>query len=226
MSIKFFMCDEKVERLCSMLCSSPMSQYIPSYTDSSLSSAHGTKKPLAAITDVKPTSLRVTVLPPVLGPVISKMSKSLPSLTSIGTTLDGSMSACLPRLMSVTPLSLSFGSVERVARAYLASANALSASASTSASFASPSTHSDARKESAVKIASISFCSSACKARRSLFISTTENGSINNVAPLAERSWMSPGTCTRYSDLTGSTNLPARTVITLSCKYLEFAPDT
>ena len=70
----FVMCEEKVERLCSMLCSSPMSARTASNTGTQLPSATGRCRPQAAIAHMRPMVLRVTVLPPVLGPVMTRVS--------------------------------------------------------------------------------------------------------------------------------------------------------
>ena len=52
-----------------------------------LFSSHGTNIPEQAINKINPTVFRVTVFPPVLGPVITKEVKSLPIDISIGTTV-------------------------------------------------------------------------------------------------------------------------------------------
>ena len=66
----FLICEENVDKLCSMLCSSPTSQKILSKKDISVPSEAGTNIPLAAIKENNPTIFKVTVLPPVLGPVM------------------------------------------------------------------------------------------------------------------------------------------------------------
>ena len=66
------MCDEKVERLCSMLCSSPMSARTCSNTDSFEPSSAGIAMPACAISVSRPVVFSETVLPPVFGPVISR----------------------------------------------------------------------------------------------------------------------------------------------------------
>ena len=66
------MCDEKVERLCSMLCSSPMSAKICSKTASFDPSAAGIAMPAWAINVSRPVVFSDTVLPPVFGPVINR----------------------------------------------------------------------------------------------------------------------------------------------------------
>ena len=84
-----------VDRLCSMLCSSPMSAKMFSNTGTLLFSAAGMKSPACAIRHSSPTVLSVTVLPPVLGPVMTSVSQDWPISTSMGTTFFLSMSGCL-----------------------------------------------------------------------------------------------------------------------------------
>ncbi len=67
------MCDEKVERLCSMLCSSPISAKMFSNTDTFEPSAAGMARPDWAIRVSRPVVLSETVLPPVFGPVMTTM---------------------------------------------------------------------------------------------------------------------------------------------------------
>ena len=61
------MCDENVLKLCSILCSSPIS-----------ASRAGMNKPDCAISVRSPTVFKETVLPPVLGPVMIRSLKSVP----------------------------------------------------------------------------------------------------------------------------------------------------
>ena len=70
-------CDEKVDRLCSMLCSSPMSAKMRPKIGKAEPSAAGMNSPDCAINASSPVVLSDTVLPPVLGPVISVMRVSL-----------------------------------------------------------------------------------------------------------------------------------------------------
>ena len=76
MSTMLVIWEEKVERLCSMDCSSPMSANTSSNTESSVPSSAGTCRPACIISVNRPTVLSVTVLPPVLGPVITREVKS------------------------------------------------------------------------------------------------------------------------------------------------------
>ena len=91
METMLVMCAEKVDRLCSILCSSPMSTNTFLYTEMLLFSATGSIRPHIAIRVSRPIVFKVTVLPPVFGPVMTRVLKSLPRLTSIGTTFSGSI---------------------------------------------------------------------------------------------------------------------------------------
>jgi hypothetical protein len=65
----------------------------------------------------------------------------------------------------------------------------------------------------------ISFSSWARAARSRFPSSTTGNGSMNRVAPLAETSWTRPGIFPRCSAFTGITKRSPRRVIRGSCRY-------
>ncbi len=105
----FVMWAEKVDRLCSMLCSSPISARIWSKTDTSLPSPAGIISPHMAISDKSPTVFRATVLPPVLGPVMIRVSKLFPRLISVGTTFSLCIKGCRAACSSVTPSSRTVG---------------------------------------------------------------------------------------------------------------------
>ena len=64
----------------------------------------------------KPSVLSVTVLPPVLGPVMISVSKSEPSRTEIGTTVFPVMSGWRARLSSSLPSVRISGSVAFIAK--------------------------------------------------------------------------------------------------------------
>ena len=85
-------CPEKVDRLCSMDCSSPISANTCSNTASSVPKSAGTCKPACAISVSRPTVFSVTVLPPVFGPVIISDVKSLPIHRFDDTTFSRSIS--------------------------------------------------------------------------------------------------------------------------------------
>ena len=107
-SMIVLMCPEKVDKLCSMLCSSPISQYTPSKIARSADFA-GTYIPVIASKTNNPTSFKVTVFPPVLGPVIRSILSSPFIESETGTTFLPSMRGCLPALMRTTPLVLTLG---------------------------------------------------------------------------------------------------------------------
>ncbi|MCY1425332.1 hypothetical protein D9M71_411180 [compost metagenome] len=76
--------DENVESDCSIDCSSPISANNCSNTASSEPSNAGTGNPACAINVHRPTVFKVTVLPPVLGPVMTIAVMSLPNSISLG----------------------------------------------------------------------------------------------------------------------------------------------
>ena len=84
-------CELKVLRLCSILCSSPISANISLKTAISECSNAGMLSPACAIRVRSPTVFKETVLPPVLGPVMISRLKSVPRYMSIGTTVCGSI---------------------------------------------------------------------------------------------------------------------------------------
>ena len=84
------MWEEKVLRLCSMLCSSPMSAYTWRNTASSERSEAGMCNPACPISVNNPTVFKETVFPPVLGPVMISREKSFPRVTVMGTTFRAS----------------------------------------------------------------------------------------------------------------------------------------
>ena len=103
------MCAEKVDKDCSMDCSSPISASTVRNTDTVLPSRTGGSKPHMVIKVNKPIVFKVTVLPPVLGPVITSVSKLPPSSTSIGTTFLGSINGCLALFSTIRPSSVTRG---------------------------------------------------------------------------------------------------------------------
>ena len=100
---------EKVLKLCSILCSSPMSAKTSLKTASLLPSKAGIWSPAWPISVKSPTVLSETVLPPVLGPVTIKRLKSFPRWMSIGTTFLGSKRGWRPFLILICLWSLNSG---------------------------------------------------------------------------------------------------------------------
>ena len=86
------MWEEKVERDWAMDCSSPISESTRSKIRTVESAPAGICRPHWAMRVMRPMVFRVTVLPPVLGPVIIKVS---PSSRSLGTAFFLSSSGCL-----------------------------------------------------------------------------------------------------------------------------------
>ena len=97
----FVIWEEKVLNDSSILCSSPISAKILSKILIVLPSETGISKPDCAIAHNKPTVFKVTVFPPVLGPVITSTLKVLPKLIFIGTTLSFGINGCLAFLNSI-----------------------------------------------------------------------------------------------------------------------------
>ena len=102
------MCAEKVERDCSILCSSPMSAKIFLKMPVALPSLTGTNKPDWIISVNNPIVLSVTVLPPVLGPVITITLISGRNTISLATAFFGSKSGCLAFNKEIGPFGLIF----------------------------------------------------------------------------------------------------------------------
>ena len=197
--------EEKVDRDCSILCSSPISTRIWRKTDTWLPSATGSINPHIAIADNKPIVFSVTVLPPVLGPVIIKVSNSFPNTISVGTTVSRLSKGCLACLNCMIPVWFNCGIVAFIE--YAKSALAKMTFNWTAASYPTmiSSANCPTSAESSVNIRSISSFSFDCSTRISLFASTTLIGSINKVEPLEEVSCTNPGTSPRYSAFTGTT---------------------
>ena len=76
----------KVERFCCSDCSSPISASTWAHQGRRGVPLQGRNKPARAIRAAKPTLLRVTVLPPVLGPVIATTRNSAATSRLTGTT--------------------------------------------------------------------------------------------------------------------------------------------
>ena len=103
------MWDEKVESDCSMLCSSPMSAKMLRCMQTRLPSPAGMNRPHWAIAVSRPRVLRLTVLPPVLGPVMTTVSMAPPIWKVIGTAVSLLSSGWRARSSSVRPCSTSSG---------------------------------------------------------------------------------------------------------------------
>ena len=104
----------------------PMSAKMSSKTASSVPYSAGICKPDCAISVNRPVVFSVTVLPPVFGPVIISVVKSLPSRISSGTTFCGSISGWRPRTMFSRPSRLILGMHPFICLASDALANAKS----------------------------------------------------------------------------------------------------
>ena len=148
---------------------------------------------------------KVTVLPPVLGPVMMRVSKSVPRRTVMGTTLLRSMSGCRARFNSVVPLVRISGSMPSIRRESRALAKITSNAVSISTLRLMLSRKEAASAESSARIRSISLRSLISSSRRALLALTADIGSIKKVPPEEDTSWTRPGISLLYSLLTGTT---------------------
>ena len=83
-------------------------------------SCTGIFKPLHAIRQSNPTVFKVTVFPPVFGPVISKLENLSPKVTVIGTTLEASIKGCLADSRLIIFSSLILGVIPFISLEYFA----------------------------------------------------------------------------------------------------------
>ena len=111
METMFVIWEEKVLRLCSILCSSPISAYTSSKIASSERSFAGMCNPACPIRVNRPTVFKETVLPPVFGPVTISRWNSSPRWTSMGTTFFGFSSGCRPWRIRIRPSVLKIGAI-------------------------------------------------------------------------------------------------------------------
>ena len=214
----FTMCEEKVDRLCSMLCSSPISTYIPPKTPISEPSPAGIISPHMVMRVSSPTVFMETVLPPVFGPVMIRHWFAPPISTDIGTTEFWSISGCRAWCRSTLGSDTIFAATPRIFAPRFALAKYNSSISATRKLFAILSALPATCSESSRVIRSISACSRDLSTRISLFASTTLIGSMKNVCPVAEVSCTRPATSFLYSLRTGTTYRPSRTVTMASCR--------
>ena len=188
MLIIFVICAENVDSDCSILCSSPMSAKTLLKTQSLLLSAAGIIIPHKAISVSKPIVFKDTVFPPVFGPVITKISKLVPNSMSVGTTFSLFINGCLDFFKLIIPSLFIIGKLAFILYASCAFAKTTSNSTQLLKLDIMPSENSPASLDRSASIFSISAASLALNTLISLFNSTTEIGSINTVAPLADES--------------------------------------
>ena len=105
----FTICAENVERFSDIFCPSPISHRKLLFIQIS-AFLHATCKPHCAIIQFNATVLIVTVLPPVLGPVITTPSKLFPISNCSGTHSDGAIRGCRPSSIRIYRCVLIFGS--------------------------------------------------------------------------------------------------------------------
>ena len=205
---------EKVERLISIDCRSPMSASTWSKTGSAAVSAGG-RSPDWCSSAASPSVFSATVLPPVFGP-LSTSARRPPRSRSIGTADLGSSSgwrAPTSRTSSETSTGAPFQPRESVPSASVRSIRPVASTAAASSAAASPT-----EADSSRRIRSTSSRSALAASDWRLESSTTSKGSTNSVWPESDASWTIPGTLRRALALTASTGRPPRRVTKSSCR--------
>ena len=168
--IMFVIWEENVLRLCSILCSSPISAKISVNNASSDPSSAGICRPDNPISSNNPTVFKETVLPPVFGPVTISWSNVSPRWISIGTTFLASNNGCLPHFILIIPLSLNTGSQPFISLERAAFAKIKSRCVRIWRLYVSSSVFSPTKALSSARILSISSFSFPASSRSSLFI--------------------------------------------------------
>ena len=206
---------EKVERLISIDCRSPMSASTWSKTGSAAVSAGG-RSPAWWRSAARPRVFSATVLPPVLGPLITS-ARRLPRSRSIGTAERASSSGWRA--------AASRTSSDDLDRCALPAAREgaerhrqvdLPRRLDRCGREAVPPRRRSA--ESSRRIRSTSSRSALVASDWRLESSTTSNGSTKRVWPESDASWTIPGTLRRALALTASTGRPPRRVMNSSCR--------
>ena len=134
----------------------------------------------------RPIVFKETVLPPVLGPVTTRRSKSSPRRTSIGTTLCLSIRGWRAFFKSIIPFVLKRGSVAFCAFAKRALAKIKSSCVMTFKLSSIASRFSAAYWLRLERIISISACSFTSNSLKSLFSFTIAIGSTKTVEPVED----------------------------------------
>ena len=192
-STTFFMCPEKVESDCSMLCSSPMSANTSRNTARRLPWKAGMWSPACPIRVKRPTVFRETVLPPVFGPVMMRRLNSCPSHMLIGTTFSFGIRGWRPSLISTMRSVLKSGFEACIEEARRAFAKTKSSVASIFWFASSSAVNGASRALRDASIFAISCCSASVSSRYSLFKRTATRGSMKTVEPVELWSCTTPG---------------------------------
>src|SRR5712692_240816 len=214
---RFSMCDENVERSAAMDCSSPISTSTRSNSGSSARSA-ATGMPDCAASAASPTVLSATVLPPVLGPLITSTVSSPPSSSVIGTTARPSRRSLSSstgwRAASsvICESALKAGSAQLNSRAKRARAKVESSSPIVAAANWIGPRSACSRSVSSRRIRAISAASSSASWTSLLLSSMASSGSTNTVWPVALEPCTTPCTCRRSAERTGITKRSLRRV--------------
>ena len=218
----FVIWDENVLSELLISWSSPISVNILSKTYIEELSSQGIARPEHAIQVKSPTVFNVTVFPPVFGPVINNVEKSFPKVSVIGTMVSLLIKGCLAFLNVISFLFETLGIIASIVFAYFAFANIKSSFPIISKFSFIWDIIGTNNLVSSDNIFSISMFSSFTNSCISLFISKTDNGSINTVEPAFETSWINPFIDERYSSFTGITKRSLRIVIIGSWIYLLY----
>ena len=195
---------EKVDSDWAMDCSSPMSAKTSRKTGSEEPDAAGTWSPAWCISDSRPRVRRATVLPPVLGPVMTSAVYPSPRRRSIGTTRPVRPGWRAER-RTTSVRSASAGRTPSISAASCALAAQKSnwAIASRVSRRSVPLAATSAESSSRMRPTSSS--TAAWASRQALPSSTTTSGSTNSVCPLFDASWTMPFTLLRASARIGTT---------------------
>ena len=164
-----------------------------------------------------PTVLRATLLPPALGPEITRICLFGLSSRSIGTTFlpsfasEASNSGCLPFAILRVPSVERIGLPASIPLAHSAFERIKSTSPTKRAASISSARYGRRKSVNSIIMRATSLCFSNCRRRILLFISTTSIGSIKKVFPLAEASCTIPGKLLLLRAFTGMSILPSLT---------------
>ncbi len=202
----------KVDSDCAMDCSSPMSAKTSRKIGRRLPAAAGTCRPAWCISESSPMVRSVTVLPPVLGPVMTTAVYSPPRRRVIGTTrpvrpgwrAEIRTTSCSRTVSGRTALSSPAKRALAAQKSKLASASSVSASGPECVA---------TRADSSSRMRSSSVCTLSWASRQALPSSTAISGSMKSVWPLPDWSWTMPRTLLLASARTGTTYRPLRRVM-------------
>ena len=211
---------EKVDKLCSIDCSSPMSAKIWSKIPTRLPLSAKIGRPDCAMSWAKPKVFSIIVFPPVLGPVMTISVKSDAKYKSLATAF--SIKGWVTWSRRISLLSDSIGTTAPLSCIKHTFARTRSKCPIIQALLAISAIWGRIRSDNSCKIRRISWRSSACALVISSLRLTTALGSIYTVFPLAEISCTTPEIRLRNVFLTGKTLRPFRLATTWSTNISPF----